>query len=189
MQSRLKYVIALLGAGALVSSVLTDALASKPSPFHSNARGNANLTVSGNLTVNNVARVNKNMSTYGRLYAHGGEQVWKTLTVKTGGLNVTGGTTTDSLTTPTLSVSNQAAFGGNASVTGSLTAGSLTSTGAITAPSLTLSASGKASQIGLDANGNVTLGSGLTAAGTVNAGALTAGSVTSTGTLTAGGLT
>jgi hypothetical protein len=194
MLDRLKYGIALLGAAGLASSVFTGALASTPTPFRSDVRTAANQTVQGSLTVNNVLHVNKNTSVSGRLYAHGGEQVWKTLTVKQGGLDVTGGTKTDSLTTPTLSVTQQATISGNASVSGALTAGSVTSTGAITAPGLTLNANGKMGTLGLDGNGNVTLGSlvasgGLTAGSLTTAGALSAGSVNSTGTITAGGLT
>jgi hypothetical protein len=196
MLNRLKYAISILGAAALVSSVLTDALASKPAPFHAQVRSGKNQTVSGNLTVSRVARVNNNLSVYGRVYAHGGEQVWKTLTVKNGGLVVSGGTQTDSLTASTLSVSQQATISGNASVGAALTAGSVTSNGTVTAPTLTLSSGGKSAQLAVDANGNVALGSaGLTSTGALSAasvtssGAITAGSITSTGTLTAGGLT
>src|SRR5437588_3646174 len=98
MMRMLNVLVTLVGAIALVSSIMTDALASHPAALRDQARVQKKTTIGTDLEVKGVARIDKNNSVYGKLYAHGGAQVWKGLKVNSGGLKVVGGTTSDSLT-------------------------------------------------------------------------------------------
>lgn len=160
MSTRLKYVLSAIGAGVLATSAITAAFASHPVGFRGQVKSQSRTTtVSGNLTVTNVAHINKNESVYGRLYAHGGEQVWKALTVKSGGLSVSGGTNTDSLNVGTTLAADSATIAHNLSA-------------------------GNISGAGLSLTGGATVGGKLTANG-VDAGA---GGITTAGSITASGL-
>src|SRR5436305_965114 len=88
MRAKLRFVVPFVGAGALLASAFTGALASRPGPFQDYSRSGAvkSFTVGGRLTVTDVLRVQKNTSVYGKLYAHGGEQIWTGLLVHNGGI-------------------------------------------------------------------------------------------------------
>jgi hypothetical protein len=162
-----------VGAGALVGSVLSQALASAP-PFHDAAASKVkHYNIKGALTITDVLRVNKNLSDYGKVYAHGGQQVWK-------GLTVTGGGKIDSLA---VSGALQAASGTVGGVTlqgGSINGTSLTTTGDGHVGGA-LAVTGKVTSTGLDAGTG-----GITTTGNISGGALTASSINTTGALTAG---
>ncbi len=160
-----------LGIGALAMSVATDAMASRPVHISDLMRSHARTTVNGNLTVTNVLHVNKNTSVYGKLYAHGGMQVYKGMLVRNGGITVAqGGVKSDSLvvTGPLQAMS--------ANVNGNVQAAELVSSGSITGSSLQLT-------------GGATVGGKLTASGGLDTGtgAITAGSLTTTGDVTTRG--
>lgn len=174
MRLPLRYVIATLAAAAMATSVMTNAFASPRAQFPAFSQaGQRHQTVNGALTVTDVLRVDKNQSVYGRLYAHGGQQVWKGLLVKTGGLTVqSGGIRSDSLE---VAGPLQAQSAG---VTGTLQAGTLQSSGVIGGTSLALT------------NG-ATLGGALTASGRLSGNGIDAGpgGITTTGSMSASNLT
>lgn len=211
MKETVRYGIAGAGALALVASVLTGALASRPPSFQDLTASKARTTTfNGNVRVKHVLRVDNNTSVYGKTYAHGGLQSWKQTIIHDGGLTVNAGGLTvaaDGLTvqaggikTDSLSASGpiQAA---SATITGNLTSGTLqtgqisgatlATTGAATfggavsvAAKLTASAGIDAGSGGLTTTGNITTG-GLST-NTLNAtGALTAQSATVAGAVTA----
>ena len=96
MRDTSKYVVSVVGAAALVASVLTNALASQPSPKLS--RPGRTQTVSGNLTVTGVIHANKNETVYGNLYTKGKAEIYKGLLIRANGLTVNaGGVKTDTL--------------------------------------------------------------------------------------------
>jgi hypothetical protein len=157
------------------------------SPFHRDAV--KAYTVNGRLTVTDVLRVQKNQSVYGRDYAHGGLQVWKGLTV------TSGGETADSLDVKGALSAASGTFSGNVQ-TGTLQTGAMNGTtlalsGAATVGGA-LTSAGKVTGNGLDGgSGGLTTtgaisGAGLTVSSIADSGALTAGSITSNGPITAG---
>lgn len=192
MFQRIKLAASLVGAGALVASVFSDALASQPSPLHDQASAHRkDYTVKGRLTVTDVLRVQKNISVFGNFYAKQKAEVDKGLLVKNGlksdNLEVTGGTKLGDVTS-----------------SGNLQAGTLTSSGSISGASLaltgaatvggTLAATGRISANGVDAGAGGLTTSGtlnaasLTTTGTVAAGNITATGIADTGTLSAGSI-
>lgn len=172
--------IGVLGAAALVGALLTNALASQPGP--SEARGHAQgwkYNYHGNALFNGIVRITKNNSVYGKLYAHGGEQVWRELLLNSGGLIISKGSLSVS------SPSSQSSFGGSLSIAGNLSAAgisasALSTTGAISGASL--STTGAATIAGkLTASGGIDAGSAnITTTGGITAGTLTAGTLTAT---------
>jgi hypothetical protein len=179
-----------VGAGALVASLLTDALASRPNPLHdSMARTgrSANATVNGNLTVTGVLHANKNETVYGNFYTRGKAEVYQGLTVRDKGLTVKAG----GIKGDTLDISG-ALHAKSGAVDDNFLAGSLQATtisgttltlaGAATVGG-TLNASGRITGNGLDAGSG-----GLTTTGNVSAGGITASSITDSGALTAGSM-
>jgi len=205
MQTK-RYVVPIVGGLALAAAVFNGALAAKPEAFRDLGRSQAKTTfINGNLTVANIAHVNKNMSVYGHLYAHNGEQVWSGLLVRSGGvkadsLDVTGpmaaqsATIANNLTTgtlqattingTTLALSGAGTVGGALNVAGKVTgngvdagAGGLSTTGNIAAAGIT--ASNQISAASITTNGAMSAGAGtftnLTVTGNVN---LTNASVT-----------
>jgi hypothetical protein len=189
MSKGLKLVVPVIGAGALLTSVFSGALASHP-PASRQFVGNAakSFTVNGRLTVTDVLRVNKNQSVYGRQYAHGGLQVWKGMTVTNGGV------TADSLNVKGALSAASATLSGNLQ-TGTLQAGTMNGstlalTGAATIGGV-VNAAGRITGNGLDAGtggltttGNVA-GAGFSASSITDSGSLSAGSVTTSGALSA----
>lgn len=179
----LRVAVATVGAGALVSSVFTNALASQSHPAELKSTTHKTYGINGNLKVTGVLRVNKNNSVYGRLYAHGGEQVWNRLLIHTGGVVVSSG----GVQTDTLTVAQAATLQGSLTVGGNLQAAAISGS--------TLSLTGAATVGGkLTSNGVDAGAGGLTTSGAVSTGALTATSIVTNGalqagTLTAGGLT
>jgi hypothetical protein len=173
-----------------MTSVFSEALASHPPASHEFI-GNAakSFTVNGKLTVTDVLRVNKNQSVYGRQYAHGGLQVWKGMTVTSGGV------TADSLNVKGALSAASATLSGNLQ-TGTLQAGTMNGstlalTGAATIGGV-LNAAGRITGNGLDAGtggltttGNIA-GAGFSASSITDSGVLSAGSVTTSGALSAG---
>jgi hypothetical protein len=68
MSQRIKLAASLVGAGALVASVFSGALASRPSPLHDQATAHRkDYTVNGRLTVTDVLRVQKTSPSLGTL--------------------------------------------------------------------------------------------------------------------------
>jgi len=192
MSQRIKLAASLVGAGALVASVFSDALASRPSPLHDQATAHRkDYTVNGRLTVTDVLRVQKNISVFGNFYAKKKAEVDKGLLVKNGlssdNLVVTGGTKLGDVT----SSGNLQA--GTLTSAGSISGGSLALTGAATVGG-TLTASGRISANGVDAGAGGLTTSGtlnaasLTTTGTVAAGNITATGIADTGTLSAGSI-
>jgi fibronectin-binding autotransporter adhesin len=177
-----RYVVPVIGAGALVVSAFTGALASRPAPFHEMATLHGkNQTINGKLTVNNVLRAKKNLSVYGHFYAHNAAQVWSGLLVHSGGVK-----------TDTLDVSGPMAAQ-SATISSNLQAGTIQAQ-TVNGATLTLSGAGsvggdltvhgKVTGNGIDAGtGNITT-SGLAATGQI-----TAGSMATTGALTANNAT
>lgn len=188
MTIRVKYVLSVVGAAALVGSVMTNALASVPVPVQKDAKPAAvkRYNYNGNVYISNVLRVGNNNSVYGHLYAHNGVQVWKAVLVHSGGLTVkAGGIKADALDVLGPVAAQQATISGN------LQAGTLQSSGAITGSSLaltagtggsgTLTAAGKITGNGVDAGAG-----GVTTTGAVNAASLaTSGNISATGSITA----
>jgi hypothetical protein len=190
MSKGLKLIVPMVGAGALVTSVFSGALASHPPAAHKFV-GNAvkSYTINGRLTVTDVLRVTKNQSVYGRQYAHGGLQVWKGMTVTNGGV------TADSLSVKGALSAASATLSGNLQA-GTLQAGTmggstLALTGAATIGGA-LNSAGRITGNGLDAGtggltttGNVA-GAGFSASSITDSGALSSGSFTTSGSLSAG---
>jgi len=199
VSTHLRYAASLSGAAVLIGGVLTSAVASSANPLHAFVRSAApRTTIKGDLYVNRVLHVLNNASFYGHTYAHDAAQVWKGLTVRTGGVNVmangitvasggltvtAGGVKADSLVLSGPMQAQNGSFGGNLSVTGNL------QTGAISGSTATLT--GKLTSVGVDAGtGSITttgaLSAGSLSAATISTtGALTALNVTASGTLTA----
>lgn len=190
MSKGLKLTVPMVGAGALMTSVFSGALASHPPASHTFFRNAAkSYTVNGRLIVTDVLRVNKNQTVLGRQYAHGGLQVWKGLTVTSGGV------TADSLNVKGALSAASATLSGNLQ-TGTLQAGTMSGntlalSGAATVGGA-LNAAGKITGNGLDGGtggltttGNIA-GAGVSASSIVDSGALSAGSVTTGGPLSAG---
>jgi hypothetical protein len=190
MNNLLKLVAPVVGAGALMTSVFSGALASHPPASNKFVvKAAKSYTVNGKLTVTDVLRVNKNQSVYGRQYAHGGLQVWKGMTVTNGGV------TADSLSVKGALSAASATLSGNLQ-TGTLQAGAMNgSTLALTGAATiggALNAAGRITGNGLDAGtggltttGNVA-GAGFSASSITDSGALSAGSVNTSGALSAG---
>src|SRR3954447_19058322 len=88
MRDASKYIVSVVGAGALVASVLTDALASHP-----NASGPrpSRAAINSNLNVNGILHVSKNETVYGNFYTKGKAEVYQGLTIRDKGLNVRAG--------------------------------------------------------------------------------------------------
>jgi hypothetical protein len=188
MSKTAKYMIPFVGAGALLASVFTGALASRPAPLHDLSHAKAKkFTVDGRLTVTDVLRANKNVSAYGRLYAHGGEQIWQGLLVRSGGVK------SDSLEVTGPITAQNASVTGNLQ-TGTLQAATINGTGTLTVTGAThiggtLAADGKITGNGIDAqSGGVSTTGNITAAG-INGTSLAVGSISDTGALTAGSIT
>jgi hypothetical protein len=125
----------------------------------------------------------------GRLYAHGGLQVWKGLTVTSGGV------TADTLNVKGAISAASATLSGNLQTgtlqTGPMTGATLALTGAATIGGA-LNAAGRITGNGLDAGtggltttGNVA-GAGFSASSITDSGGLSAGSITTGGSLAAG---
>lgn len=197
MKNGLKLIVPVLGAGALITSVFSGALASQPpAPREFVKNAVKSYTVNGKLTVTDVLRVNKNQSVYGRQYAHGGLQVWKGVSVTNGGLTVTsGGVTADALNVKGALSAASATLAGNLQTgtlqSGAINGSTLALTGAATIGGA-MNAAGKITGNGLDAGtggltttGNVA-GAGFSASSITDSGALSAGSVTTSGSLSAG---
>jgi len=171
--------VAIIGACALIGSLLTNALASKPAPLRGLARAqDKKFAVNGSLNVTGVLKVNKNVNIVtGKLYAHNGAQIWKRLTISGGGLIVT----------PALQVTGPSAalFSGGATIAGNVSTGALSVNGA-------LSTTGAASIGGkLTSIGGVDAGTGgITTSGIINtSGDINAKDLALTGTLTVPTLT
>lgn len=185
-----KYVVSLVGAGALVASVLTDALASQPRPLHTAMQGTArsgNATVNGNLDVNGVLHVRKNETIYGNFYTKGKAEIYQGLTIRDKGLTVrTGGIKGDTLDLTGALHAKSGAVDDNfvaGTLQGTTISGTtLTLAGAATVGG-TLNASGRITGNGLDAGSG-----GLTTTGNISAGGVTATSITDSGALTAGSM-
>lgn len=197
MKNGLKPIVPVLGAGALITSVFSGALASHPPAPHDFLRTAVKAyTVNGKLTVTDVLRVNKNQSVYGRQYAHGGLQIWKGATVSNGGLTVTsGGVTADTLNVKGALSAASATLAGNLQTgtlqSGAINGSTLALTGAATIGGV-LNAAGRITGNGIDAGsggltttGNVA-GAGFSASSITDSGALSAGSLTTSGSLSAG---
>lgn len=190
MSKGLKLIVPMAGAGALMTSVFSGALANHPPAPHEFIGNSAkSFTVNGKLTVTDVLRVNKNQSVYGRQYAHGGLQVWKGLTVTNGGV------TADSLSVKGALSAASATLSGNLQTgtlqVGTMNGSTLALTGAATIGGA-LNAAGRITGNGLDAGtggltttGNVA-GTGFSASSITDSGALSAGSVSTSGALSAG---
>lgn len=164
MRNHARIALSVAGAAVLAVSLLTGALASAPPIFHSHAKSPAKkYSVSGNLTVHGTVRADNNLSSYGKLYAHGGEQIWKGLIVRTGGV------ATDSLVATGDIKGQSGTFGGNLTVGGNLQGGSLAVTGG-------------ANITGSLTTGALTAGS-ISTNGSVTAGSLTVSNVTASGTV------
>jgi hypothetical protein len=170
MRRYLAYLAGSLGGCALLGSLLTSAFASPPPPAFQPALHSDRATTVGSLRVNGILRVNRNASTYGRLYAHGGIQVWKGLTVRTGTLAANSLDVSGAITAQSATVAGTVQAG-------PVSAASLTLSGALTS-------SGRIAGNGVDAGT-----AGLTTSGPINGGALTAGSVSDSGALSAGAAT
>jgi hypothetical protein len=171
--------VAIVGACALIGSLLTNALASKPAPLRGLARTHdKKFAVNGSLNVTGVLKVNKNVNIVrGKLYAHNGAQIWKRLTISGGGL----------ISTPALQVTGPSAalFSGGATIAGNVSSGALSVNGA-------LSTTGAASIGGkLTSIGGVDAGTGgVTTTGDIAAKNLNAsGNITTTGNITTNQLT
>jgi hypothetical protein len=188
MNTGFKLAVSVVGAVALSGSVLTGAFARVPGPFHTLERSQAKrYSVNGDLTVAHVLRVNSNTNIYGNTYARGKAEVWKGLTVRSGGIKsdtlmLTGQLQAQSaviatnlqagaITGTTISLTGAASVGGALSVTGKI-AGNGVDAGAG----------------GLTTTGSATVG-GLTASSITDSGELAAGSIATNGTLTAGATT
>ncbi|HEX6507301.1 MAG TPA: hypothetical protein VF221_06685 [Chloroflexota bacterium] len=185
MKTGMRYILPLLGAGAITLSVFSEALASHPAENGRLSRDAVKAyTVNGRLTVTDVLRVMKNQSVYGRQYAHGGLQVWKGLSVTSGGvtadsLNVKGalgaasGTFSGNLQAGTLQ--SGAMNGSTLALSGAATiGGAVTSAGKLTANGV------DAGSGGLTTSGNITT-AGLAATSVADSGALSANTITSNG--------
>ncbi len=197
MKNGLRLIVPVLGAGALITSVFSGALAShSPAPREFLRTAVKSYTVNGKLTVTDVLRVNKNQSVYGRQYAHGGLQIWKGMTVTNGGLTVTsGGVTADALNVKGALSAASATLAGNLQTgtlqSGAINGSTLALTGAATIGGV-LNAAGRVTGNGVDAGsggltttGNIA-GSGFSASSITDSGALSAGSLTTSGSLSAG---
>jgi len=171
--------VAIIGACALIGSLLTNALASKPAPLRGLARTqDKKFAVNGSLNVTGVLKVNKNVNIVtGKLYAHNGAQIWKRLTISGGGLIVT----------PALQVTGPSAatFAGGLTTSGNVTTGALTVNGALSTTGAA-SIGGKLTSIGgVDAGAGGVTTTGDVAAKNVNA----SGNITTTGNISANQLT
>ena len=171
--------VAIVGAGALIGSLLTNALASKPAPLRGLARTHdKKFAVNGSLNVTGVLKVNKNVNIVsGKLYAHNGAQIWKRLTISGGGL----------ISTPALQVTGPSAalFSGGATIAGNVSTGALSVTGALSTTGAA-SIGGKLTSIGgVDAGTGGVTTTGDIAAKNINAG----GNITTTGNITTNQLT
>jgi hypothetical protein len=197
MKKGSKLIVPIVGAGALMTSVVSGAVASRSPGFHEFIRNAVkSYTVNGKLTVTNVLRVNKNQSVYGRQYAHGGLQVWKGVTVTNGGMTVTsGGVTADTLSVKGALSAASATLAGNLQTgtlqSGAINGSTLALTGAATVGGV-LNSAGRITGNGIDAGsggltttGNVA-GAGFSASSITDSGALSAGSLTTSGSLSAG---
>ncbi|MGH2449493.1 MAG: hypothetical protein ACRDFS_12945 [Chloroflexota bacterium] len=190
MSHRLKILLSIVGAAALLASLFSAALASGPRGGHQATNSARQYKFNGRVTINNVLRVKKNTSVYGRAYAHGGEQVWNGLRVSSGGvkadsIDVAGPLNVDQNTILTGTLQAGATtVGGSLQVNGSTNmVGSLTSTGKLTSNGVDAQAGG------LTTTGNISTSAGLSAGSIIDNGSLSASSVNSGGTVTAGGLT
>ena len=197
MKKGSKLIVPIVGAGALMTSVFSGALASHSPGFHEFIRNAVkSYTVNGKLTVSDVLRVNKNQSVYGRQYAHGGLQVWKGVTVTNGGMTVnSGGVTADALSVKGALSAASATLAGNLQTgtlqSGAINGSTLALTGAATVGGV-LTSAGRITGNGMDAGsggltttGNVA-GAGFSASSITDSGALSAGSLTTSGSLSAG---
>jgi len=166
MGKRFTFAVSLVGAAALIGTMLTTALASQAPPLHPYAQSGAKrFSVNGSLTVSNVLKVNNNLNVTGNSYLHGKAEVYKSLLVRSGGFTVqSGGIKTDSLNDTGPLQAASATFAGNLQA-GTISGTGLNLTGAVTV-------NGKVS-----ATGGVDAGSG----GLSTSGALTAGALTVTG--------
>lgn len=182
MRDTSKYVVSVVGAGALVASVLTNALASRPAPHI--AQAGRNETVTGSLTVNGVIHAKKNETIYGNFYTKGKAEIYKGLLIRANGLTVTsGGGKFDSLDVSGALHAQSGAIDQNLNVTGNVQAANLSASSLTVSGATTMS--GK-----LTASGGIDAGAGgLTTTGALNAGAATVASLTDTGALVANGLT
>lgn len=175
-------VASVAGAAALAGSMLSGAMAARPAPLHpltkivAKKKAVKKYKVGGDLEVHGVVRVDKNNSVYGRLYAHGGEQVWHGLLVNTGGIK------SDSLNVTGPAQMQSATIAGNLQA-GAMTGTSLNMSGPVTLGA-TLTVGGKVTANGVDAGA-----SGLTTSGTVTAAGVSATSISDSGTLNAGSVT
>jgi hypothetical protein len=182
MRSAGKIALCLVGAGALLSGVFSDAMASTPRPMVDTG---AAATFNKNVNINGILHVKKNLTVYGNQYTHGKYEVYNGLTVRAGGLKVgSGGITTDVLSVGGQLNAASASISGNLA-TGNLQAqnisgSSLTVSGATTLGGA-LTTSGKITANGVDAGT-----SGLTTSGSVTAGSVNAGTVSATGAVTSG---
>lgn len=182
MSKRLSLGVSGLAAAALAVSAFSGAFASAPAAVHEFAAALKTSKFNGNIKATGTIHANKNLSSGGRMYAHGGAQVWKGLLVqngiKTDGLDVTGVVNAQSATV-TGNLQAGAIAGNSLSLTGSATVG-----GTLSASGL-LTASG-----GIDAkSGTITTTGALTADSGTFAHTVTAGSLSTLGSLTAGATT
>jgi hypothetical protein len=176
MTTHVRILVSVLAAAALVGSILTSAFAGQSSPLKNLAQSNAKrVTIQGGLTVTDVLRVMKNSSVYGRLYAHGGAQVWKGLTITSGGVKA------DSLDVAGV-IQGQTANIKDALQASSITSATVTTTGDAHIGGV-LAATGKVSGNGMDAGAG-----GLSTTGNINGGALTVTSITDAGNFTTGAI-
>jgi len=182
MSKRLSIGVSGLAAAALAVSAFSGAFASAPSAAHEFAAALKTFRFNGNIKSNGTVHANKNLSSGGRVYAHGGAQVWKGLLVqngiKTDGLDVTGVVNAQSATV-TGNLQAGAIAGNSLSLTGGATVGGTLSTSGL------LTAAG-----GIDAkSGTITTTGALTADSGTFAHSVTAGSLSTLGTLSAGAAT
>lgn len=180
-----RFAVPALGALALATAAFNGALASRPAAFHGDAQPSRKVTnVNGNLRVHNVARVDKNLSVYGRVYAHGGEQVWSGLLVRSGGVKTDSLDVTGPVAAQSATIANNLQAGTVQATAINGATLSLTGAGTVAGG---LSVAGKVTSNGLDAGAGGVATSGTISGGQITSnGQLTAGSIATNGTLTGG---
>ena len=183
MSIRLKYVVSMLGAGVLATSLITNVMAGHP-PFVPAKLSGPTKTQHGNFVVTGALHVNKNTTIYGHAYARDGLQVTKGLRVTSEGLTVdSGGIKGDSLVVAGPLSAASGTFLGNLQA-GAITGNSLSLSGGLTAAGKITSNGVDAGAGGLTTSGAVTAG-GITDSGSLAAGSTTVSSLTDNGDLTA----
>ncbi len=185
-----RVVFSLLGGAIMTTSAFSGVLAKGgPISRDSVTKAPKSYTVNGRLTVTDVLRVQKNQSVYGRQYAHGGLQVWKGLSVTSGGVTADTVNVTGALSAASETVSGNLQTG--TLQTGIMNGSTLAVTGAATVGGV-LNVAGRIEGTGVDGgSGGVTTtgniaGAGVSASSITDSGALSAGNITTSGSLSAG---